>query len=77
MKTMRTAGILLLSSAVGTIIGLPVYILGSFCLLLWYGHNGHPAKLLAVLLFYGTFGITTLIGFGAGLLLISEKNAKA
>lgn len=69
MTTARKAGILVLSTAMGIFIGLPVYIFASFCLLLWYGDNGHPAKLLTVLLFYGVFGTTALMGFGAGIFI--------
>lgn len=75
MKTIKKAEILLLSVLAGAFAGLPIYLFASFCLFLWYGDNGHPTKLMIVVLFYGTFVTTALIGLGAGLLIIDKHQS--
>ncbi len=76
----KKAGILILSSTVGTAIGYGIYLFVSLGLLALYGDDGqggHPTKFLENSLFYGVFGITTLVGFGLGLFIVKkwEKSA--
>jgi hypothetical protein len=78
----KKVGILILSSAAGTAIGFGVFLFVSFALLVYYGDNeqgGHPSEFLKNSLFYGIFGITTLIGFGLGLCIVKkwEKSASS
>jgi len=42
-----------------------------------YGDNGQPSKFVQYSLFYGAFGITTLLGFGLGLLIIKQWEKSA
>lgn len=72
---MKKLGILILASTTGTVTGFPVYLLVSLALLVMYGDDGHPSEFLQNLLFYGTFGITTLLGLGVGF-LISKRSQK-
>jgi hypothetical protein len=68
----KKAVILILSSAAGTVIGYGVFLFGTLGLLMFYGDNGHPSKFAQYSLFYGAFGITTLLGFGLGLLIVKQ-----
>jgi hypothetical protein len=76
MRTATKAGILVLSSAAGTAIGYPVFLFVSLALLVFYGDDGqrgHPTEFVANAVFYGVFGMTTLIGFAAGLFLVKAR----
>jgi hypothetical protein len=80
MTSTKKVGILILSSAAGTVIGYGVFLFVSLGLLVFYGDDGqggHPTKFLENSLFYGVFGITTLLGFGLGLFIVKkwEKSA--
>jgi hypothetical protein len=73
----KKVGILILSSAAGTVIGYGVFLFVSLGLLVIYGDNGHPTEFLLKSLFYGVFGMTTLAGLGLGLFIVKkwEKSA--
>ena len=67
MTSTKKAAILILSSTAGTAIGFGIHLFASLGLLALYGDDGqggHPAEFLKNSLFYGVFGITTLLGFG-------------
>jgi hypothetical protein len=76
----KEVGILILSSAAGTVIGYGVFLFVSLGLLVIYGDNGqggHPREFLKNALFYGIFGITTLVGFGLGLFIVKKRGKSA
>ena len=76
MTITKKVGILILSSAAGTVIGYGVFLFVSLGLLVIYGDNGqggHPTEFLKNALFYGIFGITTLVGFGLGLFIVKKR----
>jgi len=59
------------------VIGYGVFLFGGLGLLMLYGDNGQPSKFVQYSLFYGAFGITTLLGFGLGLLIIKQWEKSA
>ena len=77
MTSTKKAVILILSSAAGTVIGYGVFLFGGLGLLMLYGDNGDPSKFVQYSLFYGAFGISTLLGFGLGLLIIKQWEKSA
>ena len=77
MTNTKKAVILVLSSADGTVIGYGVFLFGGLGLLMLYGDNGDPSKFAQYSLFYGAFGITTVLGFGLGLLIVKQWEKSA
>ncbi len=73
----KKVAILILSSTAGTVIGYGVFLFAGLGLLVIYGDNGHPTKFLEHSLFYGVFGITTLLGFGLGLFIVKQWEKSA
>jgi hypothetical protein len=71
----KKVGILILSSAAGTVIGSGVFLFASLGLLVVYGDN--PTEFLKNALFYGIFGTTTLVGFGLGLFIVKKRGKSA
>jgi hypothetical protein len=75
----KKVGILILSSAAGTAIGYGVFLFVSLGLLVIMRRRTGRAryKILREFFVYGVFGITTLLGFGLGLFIVtkSEKSA--
>jgi hypothetical protein len=80
VTTTKKVGILILSSTAGTAIGFGIYLFVSLGLLALYGDDGqggHPTEFLKNSLFYGVFGITTLVGFGLGLFIVKKRGKSA
>jgi hypothetical protein len=69
----KKAGILILSSVAGTAAGYPIFFFVSVGLWVLYGDNARPPELLTDSLFYGIFGITTLIGFAVGFYIVKKR----
>jgi hypothetical protein len=76
MTLTKKVAILILSTTVGLIVGYGIDLFIAVALLAFYGDDGQSrppySALLENCLFYGAFGISTLIGFGAGLLIIRK-----
>lgn len=76
MKRAKKFVIVTLSSAAGTAIGYPIYLSACLALLIVYGdnpQNGESVRVLEHLLFYGTFIVTTFLGLGFELYMVTKS----